>query len=121
MHSVLFLRGRRLSAPGRIFNPMSIRVLASVICRDNRLLVCQRPPEKRHAGLWEFPGGKVEEGETNLEAARRELLEELAVNVTGVGPVVFSAQDPGSEFVIEFLPVEIEGDPECLEHQALTW
>jgi len=66
---------------------MPIRVLASVIQRDNRLLVFRRPLDKRHGGLWEFPGGKVREGESDLDAARRELREELGVEVTGVGAV----------------------------------
>jgi len=66
---------------------MPIRVLASVIERDQKLLVCRRPVHKRHGGLWEFPGGKVQKGESDLEAARRELREELAVEVTGVGAV----------------------------------
>jgi 8-oxo-dGTP pyrophosphatase MutT (NUDIX family) len=100
---------------------MPIRVLASVIERDHRLLVCRRPLHKRHGGLWEFPGGKVREGESDLEAARRELWEELGVEVTGVGPVAFSVPDPGSDFVIEFLPVAIRGEPECLEHMAVEW
>jgi mutator protein MutT len=97
------------------------RVLASVIQSGNRLLVCQRAQEKRHGGLWEFPGGKVEAGESDFEAAHRELREELAVTVTGVGQVEFSVRDPGSEFVIEFLPVQIDGTPQCLEHMALAW
>ena len=100
---------------------MPIRVLASVIQRNERLLVCRRPVYKRHGGLWEFPGGKVKEGESDLEAARRELWEELGVRVQDVGPVEFSVRDPGSDFIIEFLPVIIQGDPQCLEHEALAW
>ena len=100
---------------------MPIRVLAAVIQRDQRFLLCKRPRHKRHGGLWEFPGGKVKEGESDLEAARRELSEELGVHVTAVGPVERSVQDPGSEFVIEFLTVSIEGEPQCLEHEALVW
>jgi len=100
---------------------MPIRVLAAVIQRNDRLLVCQRPFHKRHGGLWEFPGGKVKDGETDLEAARRELQEELGVHVTDVGPVERSVRDPGSDFVIEFLPVNIQGEPRCLEHEALVW
>lgn len=98
-----------------------IRVVASVIQREDRLLVCRRPAHKRHGGLWEFPGGKVEPGEDALAAVRRELMEELGVEVVSVGPVELSVSDPGSEFVIDFLPVEIEGDPACLEHAALAW
>ena len=100
---------------------MPIRVLAAVIQQNDRFLVCQRPFHKRHGGLWEFPGGKVKDGETDLAAARRELQEELGVHVTEVGPVERSVKDPGSEFVIEFLPVNIQGEPQCLEHEALVW
>jgi mutator protein MutT len=100
---------------------MKIRVVASVIERAGRLLVCQRPAHKRHGGLWEFPGGKVEEGERDVEAVARELEEELGVRVLGVGPEEFSMADPGSHFVIVFLPVEIEGEPRCLEHARLAW
>lgn len=98
-----------------------IRVLAAVVWRENRLLVCERPPHKRHGGLWEFPGGKVEPSESNLEAVRRELAEELGVSVVRVGKIQFSIQDPGSDFLIEFVTTEIEGDPKCLEHAAISW
>jgi len=100
---------------------MPIRVLAAVIERGGRLLVCRRPPNKRHGGLWEFPGGKVEQGESDLEAARRELAEELGVRALRAGATLLAVPDPGSEFVIEFLRVEIEGEPTCLEHAELAW
>ena len=99
----------------------TIRVLAAVVRRDDRYLICQRPAQKRHGGLWEFPGGKLEEDETLLAAARRELFEELNVIVTGVERSLFSVADPGSDFVIEFVPTTIEGEPTCLEHMALRW
>lgn len=98
-----------------------VRVLAGVTQRDGRYLVCQRPPNKRHGGLWEFPGGKCEPGETDLDAARRELREELGVNVIEVGAELFVSHDAGSPFLIAFVPVMFEGDPECLEHLALAW
>lgn len=100
---------------------MRVRVVASVIRRDHRLLLCRRPAHKRHGGLWEFPGGKIEPGESAFHAAARELREELGVTVTAVGPVELAIEDPGSHFVIEFLPVEIEGEPACLEHAELAW
>jgi mutator protein MutT len=100
---------------------MKIRVVASVIEREGRLLVCERPAHKRHGGLWEFPGGKVEAGESDFEAVERELDEELDVRVLQVGAEEFSVADPGSHFVIAFLPVEIDGEPRCLEHAALAW
>lgn len=99
----------------------SVRVLAAVIRRGGHFLLCQRPPHKRHGGLWEFPGGKLESGETLLEAARRELGEELDVGVTSVGDVAFRSRDPGSTFVIEFATVAIEGEPRALEHTEVRW
>jgi len=102
-------------------NSPSVRVVAAVIQRNGRLLVCERPAHKRHGGLWEFPGGKVEPGESDFDAVSRELAEELGVSVRSVGAVEFSFADPGSHFVIEFMQVEISGDPECLEHAALAW
>jgi 8-oxo-dGTP diphosphatase len=100
---------------------MTVRVVASLIEREGKLLVCERPAHKRHGGLWEFPGGKVEDGENDFEAVRRELEEELGVDVIEVGAVEFSVSDPGSPFVIEFLSVTIAGSPQCLEHAALAW
>ena len=99
----------------------SIRVVAAVIARGDRLLVCQRPTHKRHGGFWEFPGGKCEPGESDVEAARRELLEELGVEVKDVGPEAFAIHDPGSPFLIAFVPVTIAGEPVCHEHTALQW
>lgn len=99
---------------------MQIRVVASIIEQDGKLLVCERPLHKRHGGLWEFPGGKVELGESDVEAVERELDEEFGVRVLEVGPVEFSVQGPGSEFVIEFLPAMIAGEPRALEHAALA-
>src|SRR5512142_1851985 len=100
---------------------MPIRVVACVIERDGKLLLCRRPANKRHGGLWEFPGGKVENGESDFDAVRRELTEELGVTALSVGPVEFSRADPGSEVVIDFLPVLIQGEPVAHEHEALTW
>jgi 8-oxo-dGTP diphosphatase len=98
-----------------------IRVLAAVVRRDDRYLVCQRPAEKRHGGLWEFPGGKLEAGESLLDAAQRELAEELGVTAVEVGEPLLEVADPGSHFVIAFVPSAIEGAPKCLEHSALAW
>ncbi len=100
---------------------MPIRVLAAVITRDDRYLICKRPAHKRHGDLWEFPGGKIEDGESDLEAADREMQEELAVAATSVTEPLFIRQDPGSEFSIEFMPVEIAGTPREIEHSALAW
>ena len=102
-------------------SPDTIRVLAAVVLRYGRYLVCRRPAHKRHGGLWEFPGGKLEPGETLLHAARRELAEELGVTTISVEEPVFEVHDTGSPFVIEFVPTEVEGTPQCLEHSELAW
>src|SRR5450432_2765139 len=72
------------------------RVVAAVIQRGDEYLICQRPAHKRHGGLWEFPGGKLEPGETTFDAATRELREELDVHVVAVGDLMLSIDDPGS-------------------------
>jgi 8-oxo-dGTP diphosphatase len=98
-----------------------IPVLAAVISRAGRWLLCRRPAHKRHGGLWEFPGGKLEPGESSEDAARRELLEELAVAVVSVGDVIYAARDAGSAFVIHFTHVAISGEPQPLEHDEIRW
>jgi 8-oxo-dGTP diphosphatase len=98
-----------------------ISVVAAVIQRGDSYLICRRPVEKRHGGLWEFPGGKLQPEETAFEAVARELSEELGVTTLGVGPLLYSAQDPASPFVIQFYPVSIEGEPSPLEHSELAW
>jgi len=98
-----------------------VRVVAAVVADGERLLVCRRPAHKRHGGLWEFPGGKCEPGESDAEAAARELREELGVEVTGVGGELFASRDEGSPFVVAFVPVAIAGEPACHEHTALAW
>jgi mutator protein MutT len=98
-----------------------IRVIAAVIRRGDEYLVCQRPAHKRHGGLWEFPGGKCEQGESDFEAARRELREELCVDVVRIGDPLFTAHDEGSPYVIVFVPTEILGEPTAQEHDAIRW
>ena len=98
-----------------------IRVIAAVLARGERLLVCQRPPHKRHGGLWEFPGGKVEPGESDADAARRELREELGLELECAGDAEVEIPDDGSHFLIAFVPVRARGEPICHEHTALAW
>ncbi len=98
-----------------------IRVVAAVVRRGERYLVCRRPAHKRHGGLWEFPGGKCEPGESDAEAVARELAEELGLTGTAVGEELFAIRDPGSPFLIAFLVTEAEGEPVCHEHEAVAW
>ena len=90
-----------------------------MITRGEELLVCQRPRHKRRGGLWEFPGGKVEPGEEDEPAARRELAEELGIHFDRVGEAELEIADAGSDLLIAFIPVEASGSPVCHEHSAL--
>lgn len=100
-----------------------VEVVAAVI-RDgeDRLLIGQRPAHKRHGGLWEFPGGKVDPGETLAEAVARELEEELGLAASWVADTpVYARQDPGQPFRILFVEAAARGTPVLMEHQAVAW
>ncbi|MEH6389715.1 MAG: Nudix family hydrolase [Pseudomonas profundi] len=66
-----------------------IHVMAAVICNDNReILIARRPKNAHQGGLWEFPGGKLEEGESRFDGLRRELREELGIEITEARPLL---------------------------------
>ncbi len=96
-------------------------MVAAVIRREGRYLVGRRPRAKRHGGLWEFPGGKVQEGESSFDAARRELAEELALEATLAGTTLLTVGDGDAPFVIRFVEIEVRGEPTPLEHEAVGW
>jgi mutator protein MutT len=98
-----------------------VRVIAAVIEREGKLLVCQRPSHKRHGGLWDLPGGKLETGEDDAAGARRELREELGLEVETIGVPELEVGDPDSQFLIAFLPVRAIGAPVCHEHSPFRW
>jgi len=98
-----------------------IPVIATVIRRGGRYLVGRRPDGKRHGGLWEFPGGKMDPGEGWLDAARRELGEELGMDAVSLGEPLLTVADEGSPYVILFLEVEALGEPVPTEHSAVGW
>lgn len=66
----------------------TLRVVGAVFRAGDKILACRRNPDKAAGGKWEFPGGKVEAGESAEEALRRELAEELSVGISGVGPLI---------------------------------
>jgi 8-oxo-dGTP diphosphatase len=100
-----------------------IRVVAALIRQDGKVLLTQRKPG-RHLGLsWEFPGGKVEAGETDDEALRRELKEELGVVVT-VGSRCFETRHSYGAREMHLLVYRcrlIEGEPKALDVNAVEW
>ena len=100
---------------------MPLRAIAAVVQRGDRVLLCRRPERKRHGDKWEFPGGKTRPGESILAALQRELSEELGVQVRSVAGNPISLPDPGSNYTVEFVPTEIMGDPQPLEHTEIEW
>jgi 8-oxo-dGTP diphosphatase len=104
--------------------PRSPRVIvAAVIVTDGRVLACERSSPPEVAGRWEFPGGKVEPGETDAQALARECAEELGVRVevgARVGPDVPLAH--GRAVLRVFAVTLLDGDePRALEHSAMRW
>lgn len=103
--------------------PRTIRVVAALIRQDGQVLLTQRKPG-RHLGLsWEFPGGKVEAGETDETALRRELREELDVEVT-VGTRCFETRHTYGSREIHLLVYRCRltaGTPRAVEVHALEW
>lgn len=97
-------------------------VCGLLVNSKGELLLCQRPNGKTQAGLWEFPGGKVDEGESEVSALERELLEELACIVI-VGEALTPVVHHYDEFSIRLIPFLCccEMEPKALEHQAIEW
>ncbi|MDE0783085.1 MAG: (deoxy)nucleoside triphosphate pyrophosphohydrolase [Planktomarina sp.] len=97
----------------------------ALIDRDGRVLLAQRPEGKSMTGLWEFPGGKVEAGETPESALVRELEEELGINTweSCLAPLAFAshAYDDFHLLMPLFACRKWEGTPSARENQTLDW
>jgi len=87
------------------------------------ILVSRRPDHVHQGGLWEFPGGKVEGGETVEQALRRELLEELAIDVQSCQPLIAIAHDyvDKSVYLDVWWVSRFEGEPHGREGQPWRW
>ncbi len=100
-------------------------VAAALVDGDGRVLLQQRPAGKALAGLWEFPGGKLEPGETPEAALVRELHEELAITVTpeALEPAGFATEPlPGRHLLLLLYVIRSwSGTPAALEADGLTW
>ncbi|MFY0693193.1 MAG: 8-oxo-dGTP diphosphatase MutT [Paracoccaceae bacterium] len=97
----------------------------ALIDADGRVLLAQRPEGKSMAGLWEFPGGKVEQGETPEQALIRELEEELGINTwqSCLAPLTFASHSYESFHLLMplFACRKWEGIPHPKEGQTLAW
>lgn len=102
----------------------AMHVMAAVM-RDasGRVLLAQRPPGKHLAGMWEFPGGKLEPGETPAAALARELKEELGIALLRAEPLIrVPCHGPGRELLLDAWQTgQWDGEPRSLEGQALQW
>ena len=108
---------------------MSRRLLVVAACAliepDQRLLIAQRPKGKALAGLWEFPGGKIESGESPEETIVRELQEELAVTITAssLAPLSFASHEYADFHLL--MPLYVcrtwRGTPKAMEAQQIAW
>ena len=98
-------------------------VTAAIILKDNRLLIAQRAPGDKLAGKWEFPGGKIEPGETPQECLKRELREELDVDVEVIDFFGESIYDytSGTIKLMAFLCKWISGDFTLNVHSHIAW
>jgi 8-oxo-dGTP diphosphatase len=101
-----------------------IRVVAAVIERDGKILACRRAPHKSLAGLWEFPGGKVERGETDEVALAREILEELGIEIM-VGEFIAESVAPAGEAMIllnaYWARTNVAGEFLSTDHDRMEW
>ena len=98
-------------------------VVAALIWRDGKFMICQRPAHKARGLLWEFVGGKVEAGETKAEALVRECREELDVLIS-VGDVFMDVVHEYPDLTVHltlFDATIARGEPQRLEHCDIQW
>ncbi len=100
-----------------------VRVVAAVVSQEGRIMAARRGPNIRMAGLWEFPGGKVEDGEDDRAALARELMEELSIQVE-VGECLgenIHREDRGPFCLVAYRVTVISGEPVLSDHDAVVW
>ena len=109
-----------------------IQVVAAVIFRfdktlaqseNNHILIARRADHLHQGGLWEFPGGKVEKGETHHQSLVRELQEEINITITSASPMMQISHDYIDKSVTLDIwkVIEFEGNPEGAEGQEIRW
>lgn len=100
-----------------------VEVVAALIWDEDKFLICQRPANKARGLLWEFVGGKVEQGETKEQALTRECQEELAITVEPheVFTEVTHEYPDITVHLTLFNCAILRGQPQLLEHNAMAW
>lgn len=120
---------RRMGTMGRLMSEGDRKLVLVAACvlldGDDRILLAQRPEGKSMAGLWEFPGGKIEPGETAEEALIREMLEELDVETKSacLAPLTFASHSYENFDLLMplFVCRRWWGTPKAKENQTLKW
>jgi 8-oxo-dGTP diphosphatase len=106
-------------------NPLREFTVVVAVIRDqeDRVLLTQRPTGRHMGGLWEFPGGKIDDGEAPREALTRELDEELGIEIVVQRPLTFAVhEEPGLRILLLFFDARISGgEPRGQEGQAVEW
>jgi len=100
-----------------------MKVTAGILSRDGRVLIARRKPGKHMGGKWEFPGGKIEEGESPEQSLCRELEEELNLRAR-VGQLLCCVPYEGDGISLELMVYRVddfEGTPALREHQEIRW
>jgi 8-oxo-dGTP diphosphatase len=102
---------------------LTIRVVSAVIARGGRYLITQRRPQAALPLMWEFPGGRVEDGETDNDALAREVRHRLAVDIEVADLISFVAH-PYERYVVDLYLYEctlLNGEPEAQAVNAFEW
>jgi 8-oxo-dGTP diphosphatase len=101
----------------------TLHVAVGVILRNGELFIAKRQGDQHLAGLWEFPGGKVEANETVLDALKRELHEELGINVINAEPLIEQRHEYDIRTVVLdcWLVTQFSGEAHGKEGQPTTW
>ncbi|MEZ4370912.1 MAG: (deoxy)nucleoside triphosphate pyrophosphohydrolase [Polyangiaceae bacterium] len=103
--------------------PRTVRVVAAVIARDGKYLITQRRPAAVLPLLWEFPGGKVEDGESDSDALKREVMHRLGVEVAP-GSMISFVSHPYERYTIDLYLYECvitSGEPQELNVESFRW
>ena len=101
-----------------------LEVVGAFIVNENgEVLICKRPQNKKQAGLWEFPGGKIEKGESPEQALIREIQEELACEITPIEKMTdINYSYPDFDIHLQIIKAKLNvGTPKALEHEEIKW